>query len=449
MKQKNIFVSISKLINIAFMTFSIFVCFVAYYNNLIPVRFYWKGKLLITMVFLFLYLVFSGIYEAFDIKLSRMTEIIYSQVLSILFSDTIMYVIIVFILKKFPNILPALLAFAGQIGFIIAWAYFTKILYNKKVPPLKSVVIFEDETELTELIDRYELGIRFDVREDLLIDDVASDLEKLKGYEAVFLCDSNSPARNKILVYCLQNDIEVFANPTLSDMIMYGAKSRHMLYLPIMGAERYEPEPYYIILKRLFDFVFSLLLLIVLSPAMLITALAVKLSDGGPAFYKQVRMTKDGKLYNIIKFRSMRIDAEKDGARLSSGDNDDRITPVGRIIRKVRLDELPQLINILKGDMSFVGPRPERPEIADEYYKDLPEFDLRLQAKAGLTGYAQVYGKYNTTPYDKLKMDLMYISRPSIANDLAIIFATIKILFVPESTEGVSETNGNNNTQEN
>lgn len=133
----------------------------------------------------------------------------------------------------------------------------------------------------------------------------------------------------------------------------------------------------------------------------------------------------------------MRTDAEKDGARLSSGKDDDRITPVGRFIRACRLDELPQMFNILKGEMSVVGPRPERPEITRQYEQELPEFSLRLQAKAGLTGYAQVYGKYNTRPYDKLQMDLMYIASASLIEDLKIIFATLQILFMPESTEGI------------
>ena len=156
--------------------------------------------------------------------------------------------------------------------------------------------------------------------------------------------------------------------------------------------------------------------------------------------YKQKRLTKNGKEFYVLKFRSMRQDAEKDGvARLSTGDADPRITPVGRVIRKLRIDELPQLFNILGGSMSIVGPRPERPEIAAQYAEELPEFNLRLQAKAGLTGYAQVYGKYNTTPYNKLQMDLMYIAHPSFFEDLRIIFATVKILFLPESTEGVAE----------
>ena len=160
--------------------------------------------------------------------------------------------------------------------------------------------------------------------------------------------------------------------------------------------------------------------------------------DGGPALYRQIRLTQDGRRFGLLKFRSMRVDAEKDGvARLSSGEKDDRITPVGKVIRRFRIDELPQLVNIFLGDMSIVGPRPERPEIARQYEKELPEFRLRLQVKAGLTGLAQIYGKYNTKPYEKLMMDLMYIAHPSIIEDLKIIFATVKILFIPESTEGV------------
>ena len=135
----------------------------------------------------------------------------------------------------------------------------------------------------------------------------------------------------------------------------------------------------------------------------------------------------------------MRVDAEKDGvARLSTGDNDDRITPIGKVVRKCRLDELPQLFNILKGDMSIVGPRPERPEIAEQYYQTMPDFKLRLQVKAGLTGYAQVYGKYNTDPYEKLELDLLYIKDMGILTDLRLMFATVGILFSSESTAGVS-----------
>ena len=213
-----------------------------------------------------------------------------------------------------------------------------------------------------------------------------------------------------------------------------------MFHLPMLRVGRYMASPEYLLAKRVIDIIISALALVILSPIFLVTAIVIKATDHGPVFYKQVRLTKNGKEFKILKFRSMRVDAEKDGvARLSTGDKDDRITPVGRIIRTCRIDELPQLINILKGDLSVVGPRPERPEIAAQYCEEMPEFNLRLQAKAGLTGYAQIYGKYNTTPYDKLVMDLMYIAHPSIIEDLKIMFATVKILFMPESTEGVAE----------
>jgi lipopolysaccharide/colanic/teichoic acid biosynthesis glycosyltransferase len=177
-----------------------------------------------------------------------------------------------------------------------------------------------------------------------------------------------------------------------------------------------------------------------LSPVFLAVAIAIKASDKGPVFYRQERLTRNGKHFMMHKFRSMIVDAEKDGvARLSTGADDERITPVGRFIRKFRIDELPQLFDILTGNLSVVGPRPERPEIAEEYMKVMPEFRLRLQAKAGLTGYAQVYGKYNITPYDKLQMDLMYIANPSFAEDIRICLATIRVLFKPESTEGIKQ----------
>ena len=227
--------------------------------------------------------------------------------------------------------------------------------------------------------------------------------------------------------------------PRIGDAIMSAAEPIHMLHLPILDCRRCTLSTEYRLVKRAIDVLISGIALILLSPVMLATALAIK-RDGGPVFYKQVRLTKDGKKFNILKFRSMCVDAEKySGAVLSAGENDPRITKVGRIIRACRIDELPQLINILKGDMSLVGPRPERPEIAAEYEKELPEFALRLQVQAGLTGYAQVYGKYNTTPYDKLLMDLIYIARHSLLEDLCILLATLKILTSKESTEGIGE----------
>ena len=261
----------------------------------------------------------------------------------------------------------------------------------------------------------------------------------LEGCEACFLCSLHSHDRNQFIKYCIHKDIISWCIPRIGDVLMLSAEKQHLFHLPMLRVEKYNPTPEYLIAKRIFDIVVSGLAFIVFSPIMVILAIIIRM-DGGTAFYRQKRLTKDGKVFEILKFRSMRMDAEKDGvARLSSGEADPRITKVGRFIRACRLDELPQLINILRGDMSIVGPRPERPEIAEQYKKELPEFDLRLQCKCGLTGFAQVYGQYNSTPYDKLLMDLMYIAQPSMAEDLKICFATVKILFMSDSTEGVAE----------
>ena len=194
-----------------------------------------------------------------------------------------------------------------------------------------------------------------------------------------------------------------------------------------------------LLIKRLFDIAASGLGLLLLSPLFLLFSIWIKLDSEGPVFFLQNRLGYRGKTFRLIKFRTMVQNSEHigEGVKVLS-EKDPRITKSGRVLRKTSIDELPQLINVLLGDMSIVGPRPERPEIAEQYKQYLPEFDLRLQCKCGLTGFAQVYGQYNTTPYDKLLMDLMYIAKPSIAEDFKICFATVKILFMPESTEGVA-----------
>ena len=171
---------------------------------------------------------------------------------------------------------------------------------------------------------------------------------------------------------------------------------------------------------------------------MLAIAIAIKIEDHGPVFYRQKRVTKDGKVFDILKFRSMIVDAEKGGYDLSMRANgkDPRITKVGSVIRAIRVDELPQILNILKGDMSIVGPRPERVENVEEYARDIPEWHLREKVKGGLTGYAQIFGRYNTSPLNKTKLDIMYIENYSLLLDIKLIFLTVRILFSKESTEG-------------
>lgn len=430
-----------KVLNAVLVTIPFGVCwYMAYAQNLAE-PFFRKGNWLIIALFFVLYITYGRIYEAFRVSLSRISELIGSQLLALLISDGIIYAITWLLMKTFPPVLPLLGIFVVQLLLASLWCVTAHKWYFRTHKAKKTAVIYDMLEGLEQLISEYGLEAKFNVTSIAGITAALDNqLKILDGVDVVFLCGIHSRERNIILKQCVARGIQVYLIPRIGDVLMSSAERMHMFHLPMLRVKRYDPNPEYLFVKRAFDIVVSGLALLVFSPVMLVVGIAIKATDGGPAFYKQCRLTKDGKKFDVLKFRSMRVDAEKDGvARLSTGEKDDRITPVGRFIRKCRLDELPQLINIFKGEMTIVGPRPERPEIAAQYEKDLPEFALRLQAKAGLTGYAQVYGKYNTTPYDKLQMDLMYIANPSFTEDLKIMFATVKILFVPDSTEGVAQ----------
>ena len=428
-----------KIVNLALMVASFALVWYPYYSVHAQVQYYRKGDWVVLAIFTVLYFVLCRSYEGFNISTSQISEIVYSQFLALLVSDFVMFMFIWLVSLDFPNVFPMLMCIVIQIGISILWAFFGHHWYYWVNKPKKSAVIFELREGFEKLVSDYGMEKKYNVQDTFSVDKVIENIDIIDQYETVFMAGIHSHDRNIIIKHCVEKGIEALVIPRVGDVIMGSARTMHMFHLPIMQVRRYRPLPEYIIFKRVFDIICSLIFLIIFAPFMLITAIAVK-SDGGPALYKQKRLTKDGKEFYILKFRSMRVDAEKDGvARLSTGSKDDRITKVGKVIRAIRFDELPQVFNILKGEMSIVGPRPERPEIAAQYEKDIPEFRLRLQAKAGLTGYAQVYGKYNTTPYDKLLMDLMYIGHPSIVEDLRICFATVKILFMKDSTEGVEE----------
>lgn len=440
--QKHNIIRLVKLLNFVVMYALFAFIWIRYYNDVVAYASPRRFGFVFVAVYALIYYFLIRVYEGLKISVAPVGEVIYSQVLALLFSDGIMYVMTFLLVGKLPPVLPMLVLFAAQMLFAALWAFFANWLYYRIYRARKTVAIYRDERDFSQMSELNSGSRKFEIRKVLHVPGAVDEnvLRELEGMDTVFVRGLPTNERNELIKYCVQNDIEMYLWPKIGDVILLGAEHTHLFHVSMMRLNRYAPPFEYVFLKRAFDICASLLGILFLSPFMLITAAAIKLGDGGPVLYKQVRLTKDEREFKILKFRSMRIDAEKDGvARLSTGDKDDRITPVGKIIRAIRFDELPQLFNILKGDMSVVGPRPERPEIAEQYVKEMPEFRLRLQAKAGLTGYAQVYGKYNSTPYDKLQMDLLYIAKSSFLEDIRLIFATVKILFMKESTEGVAE----------
>lgn len=433
-------IRIVKLANIIIMTIPFAVVWYMFYADKLWVHFAMRGHWLVIALYVLLYFLIGRVYDAFNMSYNRHGEMIYSQLLSLFEVNVIIYIVAWLLIRHMPAIFPVFGVMAVQIVCAVVWAYGSQFWYYHTFPANKTVVVYDMRQGISKLIDEYNLAKKFKVISVVSADECIEDLSILNDADTVFLIGVHSHDRNIVTKYCLSHDIKAFLIPRVGDLIITGSKRTHMFHLLLLKVERYNPSFEYLVLKRIGDIALSLIAIILFSPVMLVTAVCIKAEDRGPVLYKQCRLTKDGEKFNIYKFRSMRTDAEKDGiARLSTGENDDRITKVGRFIRKVRIDELPQLFNILAGDLTIVGPRAERPELIAEYEKELPEFALRLQAKAGLTGLAQVYGKYNTTPYDKLLMDLMYIANASVFEDIRIIFATVKILFMPESTEGVDE----------
>lgn len=431
---------IVKILNIVCITIPFAACWYGYYAKQMILPFALKDHALMLIFFMLFYFLFARVYDAFLVSLNRISEMIYSQVLAALLADGSIYLVMALQVRKLLSIFPGVGAIVCQIVMAALWSVLAHRWYFHAFPPQKTIIVYDVREGMEKLINQYDLEKKFEVKEVMQVKQCLSRLDHLDQIETVFLSGIHSHDRNIILKYCVEHRVNVYVIPRVGDVIMSGAVQMHMFHLPMLRVGRYNPPPEYLFMKRLIDLVVAALAAVILSPVMLITAAAIKAYDKGPVFYKQTRLTKDGREFEVLKFRSMKVNAEKDGiARLSSGENDPRITPVGRVIRMCRIDELPQIFNILSGDMTIVGPRPERPSIAADYEAAMPEFRLRLQARAGLTGYAQVYGKYNTTPYDKLQMDLMYISHPSIWEDLKIMFATVKILFMPESTEGVAE----------
>lgn len=439
-KQKEkIVIYIMKALIIAFISGSLFASWVLYYNKHIPTPFFRLGNYLMGVLIVAFYISFVKVYGGFLVGTSPVWDLVFSQIIAIGFLEAICYVIFSLLSYKLLSIWPFIGTFIVFSLVAALWCVVADYLYFRIHQPKKTVVVFENVDSYHSLKGIRSMDKRFTVLKTFNSEKTSLHelFEQIRTVDAVFLCGVPSDYRNEVVKYCIANGKVAYIKPKISDTIIRGGRTIQLLNVPVYRCKRSDASAIYLLVKRFFDIVLSLIAIIISSPFTIATAIAIKAYDGGDVLYKQVRLTTNGKKFKVLKFRSMIQDAEKDGVARLASEGDSRITPVGKFIRKTRLDELPQLFNILKGDMSFVGPRPERPEIAEQYEKDMPEFALRLQVKAGLTGYAQVYGKYNTPPYDKVQMDLMYIANQSLLEDLRLMLMTFKIMFVPTSTEGV------------
>lgn len=419
-----------------------YVWFTRYnFRNVIGSMYWRRGHWALIAFYALIVFIMSRLFGALKVGYMRVLDVIISQILSVLGTNMIIYVQLALIgrWRFLHHAGPMLALTAVNLLVVIVWVFFGRWIYVVIYPPRESILVYDQydpDRLLKNLASRKD---KYIIKEAIRLDRGLDRIrERIDDCEGVILGDLPSHERNLLLKYCFEKNIRCYCAPKISDIMIMSSEKIHMFDTPLLLFRNRGLTVEQQAFKRFFDILCSLLALIVLSPVFLLIALLIYLYDRGPVFYAQERLTQDGRVFRILKFRSMRVDSEKQGARLAMK-NDDRITPVGRLLRNIHFDELPQLINILKGEMSLVGPRPERPEIAAVYEREIPEFAYRLKVKAGLTGYAQVYGKYNTTPYDKLKLDLTYIENYSFFLDLQLIAATVKILFQKENAEGVEQ----------
>lgn len=433
----------SAVVNISLLTAAFALVWYLCYSKEIVLPFYRKGNWMVIGIYVVITIIFNKVYGSYDVGYLKKTEAFYSQIISVFVVNTIEYCQISVIGRDFMHFMPIVFLTMLDIIIVLTWTLLYGALYKKLYPPRKMIIVYGSKNASNLVMKMCRREDKYIIAESISDDkDFEVIKQKIDEYNGVIMYDLHDTFRNDILKYCFDTSKRVYLAPKISDIIIRGADEINLFDTPLLLCRNDGLSFESRVAKRIFDVVFSLILIPFLAPFMLIAAIAVKMYDKGPVIYKQERLTINGKRFFVYKFRSMITDAEKDGVARLACDDDDRITPVGAFLRKCRLDELPQIFNILKGDMSFVGPRPERPELAEEYEKEMQEFSFRLTVKAGLTGYAQIMGKYDTTPYDKLKMDLMYIEKFSMLNDIKIILMTIKTMIFPGSTNETENMSG-------
>ena len=413
-----------------------------FYNNF-AFRTHWtEGAVISIIIYSIIYIAIAQLYRGFKIGTYPLGEVIFSQILALGIANALLFAQCCLISNKYVSIVPGLITSLFQILCVVIWAAVVKRYYIHFTKPSDTLLICNHEHEGHSF--KKMLGKKFShffkiSRIETASTPLGTIQQKIDQSEAVILYELDAVLREQLMSHIIKHKKLLYVTPTVSDILMHGFENRHFVDTPLMKYEYAYEKPISYLGKRAIDLLFSILGLAVFSPFMFIFALFIKLEDGGPVLYKQKRCTKDGKVFEILKFRSMVVNAEENGTVIPCVANDSRITRVGKVIRKFRIDETPQIFNVLKNDMSIVGPRPERVEHMKEYCKKHPEFTYRLRVKGGLTGYAQIYGRYNTDAYDKLRLDMMYIENMSMLLDLKLIILTIKTIFISESTEAFTK----------
>lgn len=412
---------------------------IVFYSHNVEFDYGVRGYIILCSLYILTLFSFLKTYGSFELGNRRITEIALSNIIALLSTDFVAYFEFGLIEGHLVLVWPHLVLFLVQALIGVLFSYQGNKIVRFNFPPKKALLIhgnnnYKEVIRKLKEYQKYEFDIVKNVSENKL--DYKKFKQDLDKYECVITVEVNHENKKRIVKACYESDMHLYDVPSITDMFVKSSEVTNFIDTPLFRMNRMGPSQVERIVKRLIDLIGSISLLIIGSPFMLITALIIKLQDGGDVFFRQKRLTLNGREFYLVKFRSMIMNAEPEGKAIRAKENDDRITPFGRFIRKTRIDELPQVFNILAGDISFVGPRALRVEEYEQNESDFPEFKYRLKVKSGLTGYAQVYGKYNTTFRDKLLLDIYYIENYSLILDIKLLLMTIATVFKKDSTEG-------------
>lgn len=395
----------------------------------------YSGMLPVVMVISTLLLNINGLYS---IAQKRFAEILLSTAVATLCTFILVMALSFFIHEfSYSRSLWVIAVFLQFVFLGICRYVFWRI--ERHIHDLQSVLLIGSEEECTHVYNRLSQQPQLNMKLKYVCTNMDNDAwqNAAEQIDVIVMCP-NMRHRHKVTIinYCHAHGKEALIIPNTYEIFCSGITLDKIDDIPVFRTQILRPSVETRILKRMLDIIVSGVGFVCTFPFMVVTAIAIKIGDPGPVLYSQIRTGRDGKEFKVYKFRTMRVDAEKYSGPMLAQENDPRITKLGRFLRTVRLDELPQIWNVINGDMSIVGPRPERPFFVEKFAKKIPEYVYRHNVKPGITGMAQVYGKYNTTPFDKLVYDLMYIQHCGLVLDLTIIIQTVRVLFTKSATEG-------------
>ncbi len=436
-EQHNKVITLFNILLFALITIIFAFFWLEFYRYNLKLFFRIKGSILIIFIYLIHFMLFYSIFANEKFLYSKLNYIIVSRMIAIVFTNIFTYLQISLYNARFFNLTTFSIMTILEFSIIYIISFITLKVYLI-VKPKEDVLIIhrKKNADMDGIIEHFKTEKHYNKISLINIDNLK--LNSINNFNLVVLFDLKSIKRNPLIKYCYQNNIPTIITEKISDILISNSENINMNNSPVIKIKSGYISQINRIIKRSMDIIISSILLITLSPIMLIIALLIKFYDKNDILFIQKRYTINNTIFNMYKFTSMTQTNSKSESLVTT-DNDARITKVGKFIRRIRFDELPQLVNILKGDMSLVGPRPERIENHHRYIKEVPEFNLRLNVKAGLTGYAQIYGKYSSTPYEKIKLDLIYIQKYSILLDIKLLFLTFKVLFIKENTKGFKD----------